>query len=423
MAQSRRETPNTTLQEVAGLTLLVVGALLLLALVSYSPGDVPSWLRSARVDKNAGNSPQLCRFARGHHGVLELHTARSREFPARRRAHRLRGTRLHRTADGICDAAAVDRGICCQRSVSDPCAWLVSHRSRKAESSAAKAGSSASIIGGKIFTPSSARRPMLVLLLIYVVCIILMTGLRPIAVVRRLIACPARNGCEARRKRHLERASEEQRMTLEQKKLDRERNGASSGKSCAGPTKTLRLPRMEQAELLPLDEKKEAATEPEPERPAPKIFDAAARSRLRQRRKRRRKRSSSSRPSPARITSCPPFDLLDAVDIQPAGDEPRGTCSRCKTTSSRRSRNSASPSPPGDITKGPTITRYEVYPARGVRVDRIATYERDLARATLRRAHQHPRADSRQGHRRHRDRQFPQADGHAARTARERRIS
>ena len=36
----------------------------------------------------------------------------------------------------------------------------------------------------------------------------------------------------------------------------------------------------------------------------------------------------------------------------------------------------------GDITRGPTITRYEVYPAKGVRVDRIVALERDLARAT-----------------------------------------
>jgi len=28
---------------------------------------------------------------------------------------------------------------------------------------------------------------------------------------------------------------------------------------------------------------------------------------------------------------------------------------------------------PGDITKGPTITRYEVYPAKGVRVDKIVS--------------------------------------------------
>ncbi len=36
----------------------------------------------------------------------------------------------------------------------------------------------------------------------------------------------------------------------------------------------------------------------------------------------------------------------------------------------------------GDITSGPTITRFEVYPAKGVRVDKIVSLERDLARAT-----------------------------------------
>src|SRR5205085_4892253 len=36
----------------------------------------------------------------------------------------------------------------------------------------------------------------------------------------------------------------------------------------------------------------------------------------------------------------------------------------------------------GDITKGQTITRYEVYPAKGVRVDKIVSVELGLARAT-----------------------------------------
>ncbi len=37
---------------------------------------------------------------------------------------------------------------------------------------------------------------------------------------------------------------------------------------------------------------------------------------------------------------------------------------------------------PATSPKGPTITRYEVYPAKGVRVDKIVSLERDLARAT-----------------------------------------
>ncbi len=37
---------------------------------------------------------------------------------------------------------------------------------------------------------------------------------------------------------------------------------------------------------------------------------------------------------------------------------------------------------PGDITRGPTITRYELYPAPGMRVNRITSLEADIARAT-----------------------------------------
>jgi S-DNA-T family DNA segregation ATPase FtsK/SpoIIIE len=36
----------------------------------------------------------------------------------------------------------------------------------------------------------------------------------------------------------------------------------------------------------------------------------------------------------------------------------------------------------GDITRGPTITRYEIYPSAGLRVSRISQLEADLARAT-----------------------------------------
>ncbi len=37
---------------------------------------------------------------------------------------------------------------------------------------------------------------------------------------------------------------------------------------------------------------------------------------------------------------------------------------------------------PGDITRGPTITRYEIYPGKGLRVNRITSLEADIARAT-----------------------------------------
>ena len=50
--------------------------------------------------------------------------------------------------------------------------------------------------------------------------------------------------------------------------------------------------------------------------------------------------------------------------------------------SSTRSPSLASRFRPATSPRGPTITRYEVYPAKGVRVDKIVALERDIARAT-----------------------------------------
>ena len=78
----------------------------------------------------------------------------------------------------------------------------------------------------------------------------------------------------------------------------------------------------------------------------------------------------------------PGFDLLDsrdAADHQPANeDQLRLIGNKIVETLDQFGIKVS----PGDITKGPTITRYEVYPAKGVRVDKIVSLERDLARAT-----------------------------------------
>ena len=55
----------------------------------------------------------------------------------------------------------------------------------------------------------------------------------------------------------------------------------------------------------------------------------------------------------------------------------------------------------GEITPGATITRYEVYPGSGVRVDKIKALGKDLSRVLCAEADQHPRADPRPRQRRH----------------------
>ena len=71
----------------------------------------------------------------------------------------------------------------------------------------------------------------------------------------------------------------------------------------------------------------------------------------------------------------------------------------------------------GAITCGPAITRYEIHPAKGVRMDKIASLERDIARATRAERINILAPIPGKGLRRDRARQPPQADCHLAGTA------
>ena len=76
----------------------------------------------------------------------------------------------------------------------------------------------------------------------------------------------------------------------------------------------------------------------------------------------------------------PPIDLLQKSekDIRPtfSEDELKANQQRIIETLSHFDIEVS----PGDITRGATITRYELYPAPGIRVERICNLERDLAR-------------------------------------------
>lgn len=77
----------------------------------------------------------------------------------------------------------------------------------------------------------------------------------------------------------------------------------------------------------------------------------------------------------------PPIDLLQKPekDIRPtfSEDELKANQQRIIETLSHFDIEVS----PGDITRGATITRYELYPAPGIRVERICNLERDLARS------------------------------------------
>ena len=78
----------------------------------------------------------------------------------------------------------------------------------------------------------------------------------------------------------------------------------------------------------------------------------------------------------------PDLDLLDTADTQNRPVANNDEMLRVRTQIIETLEQFGIRVSPGDITKGPTITRYEVYPAKGVRVDKIVSLERDIARAT-----------------------------------------
>jgi DNA segregation ATPase FtsK/SpoIIIE, S-DNA-T family len=77
----------------------------------------------------------------------------------------------------------------------------------------------------------------------------------------------------------------------------------------------------------------------------------------------------------------PELDLLNwpAEDVKPAD---KGELLAVQNTIVRTLSSFGITVEPGDITRGPAITRYEVRPADGLRVSRIANLDADLARAT-----------------------------------------
>jgi len=77
----------------------------------------------------------------------------------------------------------------------------------------------------------------------------------------------------------------------------------------------------------------------------------------------------------------PGFDLLDAVEVEAEAANHEELIG-IQTTIVETLKAFGIDVTPGDITRGPTITRYEIYPSTGLRVSRISQLEADIARAT-----------------------------------------
>jgi DNA segregation ATPase FtsK/SpoIIIE, S-DNA-T family len=374
MARARHKEDSSSIQEILGLTLLVVGVLLFLALISYSPADAPWGLATVekpnKVTQNFVGSLGAAMAYVSYlviGGASFLLAASLMGFGAMTLFGRSMGLLLK----PIWILGFVISGAC----LLDVLGWAIVDKARLNITS--EGGIIGEYIGGKLFRSIFGPASVLVLGFTYLVCLILMTGLRPFAVAREVLKLP-KKWAEARRERALSRASEEQRLLLEQRKLERERKRLeremSRRRTDDDEAEVEVSGRAEQVELIPTEEK-----EPE-DRPAPKIFDSAVPPTPAKKEKKKEKHQLLASVHSENY-ELPSLDLLDPMDTErqvASREELLSVQNRIIETLSEFGIAVT----PGDITKGPTITRYEVYPARGVKVDRIVSFEKDLARAT-----------------------------------------
>jgi S-DNA-T family DNA segregation ATPase FtsK/SpoIIIE len=198
------------------------------------------------------------------------------------------------------------------------------------------------------------------LICIYLVSLVWLTGIRPVAIVKQIFSgmrALARQAAADREQKRLAAADERERLELDQRKIEREI-------------------KKQEREL-----KKKGVSipeEPAVPRPEPKVFDTVAAP---------SPPKKANRPAPPpkpaeEVYELPGVDLFDPVEAESRKASDPAELKEIQAVLVDTLKQFNIDVAPGDITRGPTITRYEVYPARGVRVDRITSLERDLARAT-----------------------------------------
>src|SRR5947199_8203691 len=376
--------------EVFGLVLLFAGTLLFFALISYTPKDILSWLWFSHV--SPANHPAqnfigpvgaivagLCYQVIGVFASL-LFAAVLLGFGAAKLFYpRLRFLpRIPWVVLFLVSGACLDQ------------AWGISHLlGRKVPVDIQGPGG---LIGYRLSDEHRGLLPaalgpvgsVLLIVAVYLTTLILVTGLRPIHLVREMVNLSRRSVAKMHEwqvRRRIRKSdlteqlkTEKQRRALEalQKQLKKK------GVPVPEPVATMISP----GELA--------------NRPAPKVVDTTVpsaspvvgRRRPSLAELRASEEKSKTAPSPTSATSTwedyvlPAVDLLEEHSLETRTATDPSELQEVQQILIETLAQFGIAVGPGDITKGPTITRYEVYPEKGVRVDKIVSLERDLARAT-----------------------------------------
>jgi S-DNA-T family DNA segregation ATPase FtsK/SpoIIIE len=380
--------PSKWSSEITGIVLIFLGLLLLLALVSYSPSDLPPrWFLEAFADKNGGDGTNLIGPVGGLLGFSQiiLFGAASYLLP------------VGLIWFGIVKVAF--EGRLWPRPVVGFAVLLVSAATFLAASDiffdewAARChlpgpgGVIGKLLGGVgedgkpvgILSMVIARAgTIIVSLAAYLVSLLLLTGQHPIRFVK---AC-----YHQLRKRHGEwkmqrgeagkiAARETEMMAERERQREQRRRDREAAKAAADA----KVPEPDPQPMLGLRET-----------PTPQIIDASQRRAGVEAIQPGAKPFERKKPSGHQFLSVnefedyelPGFDLLDAVEMEESTEDHREEMLDTQRTIVETLKAFGIEVSPGDITRGPTITRYEIYPSTGLRVSRISQLEADIARAT-----------------------------------------
>jgi S-DNA-T family DNA segregation ATPase FtsK/SpoIIIE len=377
--------------EVFALVLLFVGTLLFLALISYTPKDVPSWVWfSSYSPANhpaqnfigpvgaivAGICYQLIGAAAYLLAAILLGFGAAKLFYPRLSVTRRSAWIILFIGSGTCLLHVQRyhlRGWHSAFNIQGPGGW-VGYRLADQQH-------------GLLPYALGPVGSLVIFIGIYVTTLILVTGLRPIYLVRETVAATRRANLSLREwqlRRRLRKSDLKEKLEISEKQIAKQRRALEKQLKKRGvPVTELSGPIGVPDELI--------------NRPKPKVVDTTA---LPAEEVVARRRPSLAELRAAEEKARPPAPSLPSVAWKSENYVPPGV--DLLDEHNVEGRAAADPSElehvqqvlidtlaqfgitvaPGDITKGPTITRYEVYPAKGVRVDKIVSLERDLARAT-----------------------------------------
>ena len=375
--------------EVFALVLLFAGTLLFFALISYTPKDIPSWFWFSHV--SPANHPAqnfigplgaivagICYQLIGVFASLLLAAvllgfgAAKLFYPRLRVAIRIPWIILF-----LISGACLDQ------------AWGISHfLGRKVPVDIQGPGG---LIGYRLSDEHRGLLPaalgpvgsVLLVVGVYLTTLILVTGLRPIHLVREMVNLSRRSVAKLYEWRV--------RRTIRKSDLKEQLKTQKGRRALEALQKQLKK------KGVPVPEPVATMISPDElaNRPAPKVVDTtvpstevASRRRPSLAELRASEEKSKAAPSPSSAISSwedyvlPGLDLLEEHSLEARTATDPSELQEVQQILIETLAQFGIAVGPGDITKGPTITRYEVYPAKGVRVDKIVSLERDLARAT-----------------------------------------